>query len=81
MAIRDKPTRGHSVDSEPTVGSALRVYDVILTVIPVAFLAGLVATLFTTVSLQTSMVAAALFGLLVVLDALFVHPPSGIGDD
>lgn len=55
--------------------TALSRYDLVLLVIPVAFLAGLLATRFLSVPLPTAMAAASTVGVLAVADGLFVNPP------
>jgi hypothetical protein len=57
------------------LGSVSR-YDLLLAVLPLGFLlAGLVYLVFA-VPFEVVIAAAAVFGLAVTIDALFVHPPS-----
>ena len=71
--------------TDPTVPSGLddRLpefgrYDLLLAIIPLAFLAALLASRLLGVPLETSMVAASVVGGLAVLDGLFLRPPSGL---
>jgi len=51
-------------------------YDVVLAAIPLAFLAGLAATVALGVSVRAAMAVASALGAVAVVDALFVNPPS-----
>jgi|APHM01.1.fsa_nt_gi hypothetical protein len=65
--------------SGDTLGSSfarLSRYDLILVAIPLAFLAGGVATFGLGVPVRRSMAAASLVGAFAVVDALFINPPS-----
>lgn len=50
-------------------------YDLVLTVIPLAFVTALLATDLLAVSVRESMAVASTVGALAVADALFVNPP------
>lgn len=70
-----------TLDAVETVSNLTR-YDLVLAVIPLAFLFGVVASNLGSVSLHGGMAIAAAVGGLAVVDALFVNPPStgGPGD-
>lgn len=63
---------------DDTFGSLSR-YDLVLAVIPAAFLAASLLGAALPVGPREAMVGAALVGALVLVDALFVHPPRGTG--
>ena len=52
-------------------------YDLVLAVIPVAFLAAVAAAHLLAVPPETTMLGAAAVGALALCDALFVNPPDG----
>ena len=55
-------------------------YDLVLVVIPIAFLIAAVASLFVSVSTHTLVAGASTVGVLALIDGLFVNPPrSGSG--
>lgn len=55
-------------------------YDLVLAVIPTAFITALVAANLLQLSTQTTLVAAAIVGALALLDALFINPPGHPGN-
>lgn len=55
--------------------SVLTRYDLVLAVVPLAFVGALVAGLFSSVSVYGALAVGALIGTVSVLDALFVNPP------
>ncbi|WP_262180671.1 hypothetical protein [Haloarcula laminariae] len=59
-------------------GSVSR-YDLVLAVIPVAFLLTAVASGLLGVTMRTALAVGALLGAAVVTDALFLNPPTGGG--
>ncbi|WP_277542015.1 hypothetical protein [Haloarcula laminariae] len=59
-------------------GSVSR-YDLVLAVIPVAFLLTVVASGLLGVTMRTALAVGALLGAAVVTDALFLNPPTGGG--
>lgn len=52
-------------------------YDYVLTVIPVVLIASTIATTLTALPVQGGIAVASLAGALVMIDALFIHPPAG----
>jgi len=54
-------------------------YDVVLAVIPAAFLVAALAAHLLAVPPETTMLGAAVVGTLALADALFVNPPDGAG--
>lgn len=70
MAVRDSSPR-RPFDPFSTVSR----YDLVLAVIPVAFLLAMSATTFPSVSLYDGLVVASVLGGLATLDALLIHPP------
>lgn len=72
MAVSDKGDERYGTDGRP--GRFTR-YDLVLTVIPVAFLLAGIASQLTPVAPRTMLAAAALVCALGLVDALFVHPP------
>lgn len=50
-------------------------YDLILAVIPTAFITALLVANLLAISTQTTILAAAMVGALALLDALFINPP------
>ncbi|WP_226012112.1 hypothetical protein [Halomicrobium salinisoli] len=72
MAVSDRDDPRHGIDGRP--GRFSR-YDLVLTVIPVAFLLAGLASQVTPVAPQTTLGAAALISSLGLVDALFVNPP------
>jgi hypothetical protein len=68
--------------TEPLAGLLERLlsvsrYDFVLAVIPLVLLATTVATVVTAVPVQGGIAVASFAGALVMIDALFVHPPGG----
>ena len=71
--------------TDPTVPSGLddRLpafgrYDLLLAIIPLAFLASLLASQLFGLSLEAAIVGASVVGALAVLDGLFIRPPNGL---
>lgn len=66
-----------SSDRRGTVGDRHRLsrYDLLLAVVPVAFLLGLLAVGLTDVPLRVAMSSAAAVGALALVDGLFLNPP------
>lgn len=56
-------------------GHRLSRYDLLLAVVPVAFLVGLLAAGLTDVPLRVAMSSAAAVGALALVDGLFLNPP------
>lgn len=56
-------------------GRHLTRYDLLLAVVPVAFLLGLLAALLADVPLRTALGSAAMVSALALLDGLFLNPP------
>jgi len=79
MATSDKSVHSIESDEHGETATSLTHYDFVLAVIPVLLLAGLLVGNLAPVSLQLALGGAALVSVLVVIDALFVHPPSGRG--
>jgi hypothetical protein len=50
-------------------------HDLVLAVIPSAFVVALLVGQFLSLSARTTLAVASLVGMAVLLDALFVHPP------
>ena len=65
--------------NQSTSPIAVSRYDLVLTVIPAAFLLAAVASGVLGVSLPTALAVGSLLGLAVLADALFLHPPMGGG--
>lgn len=55
-------------------------YDLILAVIPTAFITALLVANLLAISTQTTILAAAMVGALALLDALFFNPPGHPGN-
>ncbi len=72
MAVSDKDDPRYGIDGRP--GRFSR-YDLVLTVIPVAFLLAGLASQITPVAPKTLLGVAALIGALGLVDALFLNPP------
>ena len=73
-----RQTRGHdgqSRNNSPRLGSVSR-YDVVLALLPLAVLLPAVVSGLLGVSLQVALAAGSLFGVAVIVDALFVNPPT-----
>lgn len=51
-------------------------YDAILGIIPLTFMIALLAATVGSVRLETAIIGGSLIGVLVVIDALFLNPPS-----
>lgn len=84
MAVEQPSGRDHVGPLGPGVGTVLRAasrlrsasrYDLALAAVPVAFLLGTVTHLVSPVSLRVALAAAAAAGVLVLADAVFLHPP------
>lgn len=58
-----------------TRGAVPSRYDLVLAVVPLAFVGALAAGLLAPVSVHGALAAAALVGTVAVVDALFVNPP------
>lgn len=75
-----------SADSVPTVerdraaATRRRRYDLQLLIIPLALLGALLATTTLSVSIELAMIAPAVAGSAVIVDGLFLNPPSGGSD-
>lgn len=50
-------------------------YDLLLAVLPLGFAVSMLAHVVTTIPFQIAIASGALFGVVVLVDALFVHPP------
>jgi hypothetical protein len=50
-------------------------YDLLLVLMPLGFTVSLVTHVLTAIPFQIAIAGGALFGLVVLVDALFVHPP------
>ncbi|WP_276249993.1 hypothetical protein [Haloarcula rara] len=59
--------------------TAVSRYDLVLAVIPLAFLLAAAASGVLGVSLSTALAVGSLLGIAVLADALFLHPPTGGG--
>jgi hypothetical protein len=55
-------------------------YDLVLAVIPMAFIAALLAANILELSMQTTLIAAAMVAALALVDALFINPPGHPGN-
>ena len=66
-----------SSDDRGTVGDRHRLsrYDLLLAVVPLAFLAGLLAAGLTNVPLRVAMSSAAAVSAVALVDGLFLNPP------
>ncbi len=52
-------------------------HDVLLAMIPLAFLAAIILAQVTSLSNRGAITVASIFAAIALIDALFVHPPSG----
>ena len=68
---------GHRIES---LDVPVTRYDVVLGLIPAAFVLGVFVAGLLDVSTRTALVAAALLGLVGVVDALFLNPPTAGGE-
>ncbi|MFB6308971.1 MAG: hypothetical protein ABEH35_06545 [Haloarculaceae archaeon] len=73
MATRDIEREQRRTGRRPS--EFLSRHDILLAVIPVAFVLALTATVALDVSTRTAIVAASLVGSVALVDGLFVHPP------
>lgn len=71
---RDK-THEERIVERTTRGQVPTRYDLVLAVVPLAFIVALVAGLFSAVSVHGALAAAALVGAAAVVEALVVNPP------
>lgn len=55
-------------------------YDLVLAVIPTAFLTAILVANLLSISTETTLLAAAMVGALALLDALFINPPGHPGN-
>lgn len=74
MATSDRSRRGREHD--PT-GERLSRYDLLLLVIPAAFLLAIVGATVSTLPTRMFVAGASVVGGLAVVDGLFVNPPGG----
>ncbi|THE65780.1 hypothetical protein D8Y22_06335 [Salinadaptatus halalkaliphilus] len=74
----DRSERG-SFDALVDVLAAANRYDFLLAVVPVAFVVALVAATVLGTSMVQTLFVAALIGVLVIVDACYLHPPSDQG--
>lgn len=65
------------MQSEPLLASELERYDLVLAVIPSAFIIALFVGQLLSLPVRVSTLVAAVVAGLAVYDALFVHPPTG----
>ena len=61
--------------------AAVSRYDLVLAVVPVAFLLAFAAGLLSSIPLYAAMAIGSLAGTVAVADALFVNPPGDAGDN
>ncbi|WP_340098306.1 hypothetical protein [Salinibaculum salinum] len=75
MAVSRSSRRNGSI--RPLLGLVDRIswYDLLLVLLPLGFAVSLVAHVLTAIPFQIAIAGGALFGLVVLVDALFVHPP------
>lgn len=80
MAVsRDTPVEAQSEPRRSLVDllMSLSRHDLVLAVIPIAFLVSTLVATVTSLTVHGAIVVASFAGALVVVDALFVHPPRG----
>ena len=76
MAVSRNPGQtGSGNESRRPLDSVSR-YDLLLAVLPLGFLCPVLAHVLVAIPLQMAIASGALFGLVVTVDALFVHPPA-----
>lgn len=74
MSAGTHPSNDHTSDRLPFPPRFSR-YDLLLAVVPVAFVLGLLATGVADVPIRVSLSGAAGVGALALVDALFINPP------
>ncbi|MFC7212817.1 hypothetical protein ACFQO4_01820 [Saliphagus sp. GCM10025334] len=72
-------TRGIDTPTDSRFGFELDRYDLVLTVIPLAFLATVAASLLAGISLEVALFAGSLVGILAMIDGMVLRPPNGHG--
>jgi hypothetical protein len=78
MAVsRTTPGRTDTSGRYLSLLGGLSRYDLLLALVPLGFGLALLAHVVTDVSLLTAVAAGAVLGLAVLVDALFVNPPTG----
>jgi hypothetical protein len=76
MAVSSSAEQTASRKQFRTLFDSVSRYDLLLALLPLGFLLAGLAHVLVSVPLQLAIAGAALFGLAVTVDALFVHPPS-----
>lgn len=74
MSGATTPSRDGRVD-DPTDGRGLSRYDLVLAVIPAAFLAGILVSAVAGLPPRLGLVGAGVVGALALADGLFLNPP------
>jgi hypothetical protein len=75
MAVSRNPGQ-HSSTTFSRLSQRLSWYDLLLAVLPLCFAVAYLVHLFGSLPLQPAIASGALLGLIVTVDALFVHPPT-----
>lgn len=76
MAVSNDPARTGSSRVFPATFDGLSRYDLVLALVPLAFALTLSVHVLVGISLQLAVAGGAVLGLAVLVDALFVNPPS-----
>lgn len=78
MAVsRNPPERTDTTRDAVAVLDGLSRYDLLLALVPLGFALALLAHVVVGVPVLAAVAGGAMFGALVLVDALFVNPPSG----
>ncbi|MEF8814441.1 MAG: hypothetical protein V5A55_11570 [Halovenus sp.] len=80
MAVSRNPGNRSSVTNWLRLFSQLSWYDILLAIIPFTLTLPVVASVLFAVPLHVAVGFAGVVGMLLVLDALFIHPPVGASD-
>jgi hypothetical protein len=68
--------RGSRPDRQPSVLPSFTRYDLLLAVLPIVFLVSLLVGVVFSISIEFTLMAGSLLGVIALIDALFVHPPN-----
>ncbi|MFB6165434.1 MAG: hypothetical protein ABEJ31_09780 [Haloarculaceae archaeon] len=74
----DSRKNGERTDTRPT-GSRVTRYDLLLAIVPLAFLASVLLGLLLPIGDRTALAGALAIGVLALADALFMNPPRSAG--